>query len=272
MSTDLVHWLLAFVAATLIALAARSRRSLSASGMIAAIVTGTILVGTAGWWAGLLLVLFFASSSVLSHIDAKRSSIAQARGSERDAVQVLANGGVALAAAMILILSGQDEWSLVLAGAIAAANADTWSTEIGRTSRSLPRLLTTGRRVSAGTSGAVSLRGLAGALGGGALIAGPAALGWWAGWLPGSFPPLAGLVGITVAGVAGSLWDSLMGATVQDQRWCDTCQKITEQRVHRCGTPTRNVRGFEVITNDIVNVTCTLVGGGVGWLATTPFT
>jgi uncharacterized protein (TIGR00297 family) len=271
MSPDLAGWLLAFLAATVISVSARSRQSLSVSGMIAAIFTGTILVGSAGWWAGLLLVIFFASSSILSLRDTRRSPISQVRGPERDAVQVLANGGVALAAAILLAVTGNTGWALVFAGAIAGANADTWSTEIGRTSRSLPRLVINGRIVPAGTSGAVSQRGLLGALGGGALIGSGAALGWWTGWLPGDVPPLAGLISVTVAGFAGSLWDSLLGATVQDQRWCDSCQKLTEQRVHHCGTPTRSVRGIGLIDNDAVNLSCTILGGGVAWLITTPF-
>jgi uncharacterized protein (TIGR00297 family) len=271
MSPHLARWLLALIAATVISLAARSRRSLNVSGMIAAIVSGTVIVGSAGWWAGLLLVIFFASSSILSHRDTRRSAIKQARGAERDAVQVLANGGVAVVAAILLAVTGNTGWSLVIAGAIAGASADTWSTEIGRTSRSLPRLVTNGRIVPAGTSGAVSKRGLLGALGGGALIGAIAALGWWSGWLPGDVPALAGLIGVSVAGLAGSLWDSLLGATVQDQRWCDSCQKVTEQRIHSCGTSTQSVRGLAFVDNDVVNISCTVIGGGAAWLITTLF-
>jgi uncharacterized protein (TIGR00297 family) len=212
------------------------------------------------------LVAFFISSSILSHTGKGASAILQARGAERDAVQVLANGGVALGAAVLHGFTGAAGWIVVLAGSIAAANADTWSTEIGRTSRSLPRLITTGRQVPAGTSGAVSKRGLAGALGGAATIALLAAAGWIWDLLPGGVAPVPVLIGLTVGGFAGSALDSLLGATLQDQRWCDTCGKATEQRIHRCGSSTRSVRGISWIDNDVVNVTCAVTGGLVGWI------
>jgi uncharacterized protein (TIGR00297 family) len=265
MSPEITRWLLAALAAVTIALLALKRRSLNASGALAAFAMGTMLVGAAGWFSGLLLVAFFLSSSILSHAGTNRTSTSQARGAERDAVQVLSNGGVALASAVLYGLTGTIGWLLVLAGSLAAANADTWSTEIGRTSRSLPRLITNWRQVSAGTSGAVSGRGLAGAAGGGLLIATLAAAGWRLGLMPGDVAPGAAAVAIAIGGLTGSLVDSFLGATLQDGRWCNRCKKETEQRIHRCGTPTRSVRGIAWIDNDAVNVTCVLTGGLAAW-------
>lgn len=261
MAPDISRWLLAFTAASIVGLVAHRRRSLSVNGMLAAIATGTLLVGTAGWWAGLLLVTFFVSSSVLSRNDTGH----QARGAERDAVQVLANGGVALLAGIAFAFTTSSGWIAVLAGSIAAAASDTWSTEIGRTSRSQPRLITTGRTAQAGTSGAVSGKGLVGALLAATLIGFLASFGWQLGALPGSIAPLSGFLAVTIGGVAGSLLDSLLGATVQNQRWCDMCSTRTEQRVHRCGTATRSVRGASWIDNDVVNVCCVITGGVVSW-------
>ncbi len=270
MPHPLAHWTLAFAAAGVVVLAARRRRSLSVDGMATALVLGTVLVGTAGWWAGLLLVAFFVSSSGLSHAGRRETAQEQDRGEERDAVQVLANGGIALIAAILYGLTGAASWIAVLAGSIAAANADTWSTEIGRGSRTPPRLITTGRRVPAGTSGAVSARGLGGALAGGALIGLLAAIGWRWSLLPGNIGWLAGGLGITLGGFAGSLVDSVLGATVQERRWCPACEKETEQRVHRCGTPTVHRAGLAWMNNDTVNALCAATGAGialiVAWL------
>lgn len=263
MSDAAVHWSLAFAAAGVVVLAARSRRALSIDGMAAALTLGTVLVGTAGWWAGLLLVSFFVSSSVLSSASCRETAPEQDRGPERDAVQVLANGGIALAAAVFYAVTGAATWIAVLSGSIAAANADTWSTEIGHSSRTLPRLITTGRRVPAGTSGAVSGRGLGGALAGGALIAVLAAVGWNWSLLPGDLDWVLGGFAVTLGGFTGSLVDSLLGATVQERRWCPACAKETEQRVHRCGTRTVHHTGLAWMTNDTVNALCAASGAFV---------
>ena len=73
----------------------------------------------------------------------------------------------------------------------------------------------------------------------------------------------------TGGGVAGSAFDSLLGATVQAIYWCDTCAKETERQVHRCGARTRQVRGWRWLGNDLVNFFASAVGAlvavGIGW-------
>ena len=68
-------------------------------------------------------------------------------------------------------------------------------------------------------------------------------LGWTA--------PLA--MRVTLAGVFGATIDTLLGATVQARRWCDTCGRETERTVHDCGTTTRPLRGWRWLDNDLVN-------------------
>jgi uncharacterized protein (TIGR00297 family) len=258
--TDLTRWIIGVAGAIAIALLAVRLWALSLSGALAAIVLGSVVTGGGGWWAGLLLIAFFASSTLLSRIGADRTIVSTARGNRRDAVQVLANGGVALLAAVGHAVTQDAMWLVALAGSLAAANADTWSTEIGRTSPSPPRLITSGRRVPAGTSGAVSARGLAAALGGSALIAFLAATGIAAGWMPDPSGSGTAFLAVAVGGVVGSLVDSLLGATVQARRWCDTCGKATERAIHRCGTRTRPGGGLRWVTNDVVNAACIASG------------
>src|SRR5206468_12197817 len=87
------------------------------------------------------------------------------RGPRRTARQVVANGGVAAVAAVL------GSWPAA-AAAIAAAAADTWATEIGAFSPLPPRLITSGRRVTRGTSGGITVLGTLGRVAGAALIAG----------------------------------------------------------------------------------------------------
>jgi uncharacterized protein (TIGR00297 family) len=117
---------------------------------------------------------------------------------------VLANGGIAALAA----LAGNWTW---FAGALAAANADTWATEIGIHSRTPPRLITNGLRVPAGTDGGMTLLGTTAGIAGAGLIAGVS-------YLFGQ----PGTVAIAAAGIIGMLLDSLLGATVQGKvAWMD---------------------------------------------------
>jgi len=151
---------------------------------------------------------------------------------------------------------------------MAAVNADTWATELGVLSSRPPRLITTGRRVEVGASGGITWLGTGASLGGALFIGLMGELGSLTlhqGWT------VAGvlLLAATVGGLAGSLFDSLLGATVQAMYWCDSCRKETERKVHRCGTQTRLLRGWRWLGNDMVNFIASVVGGliaaGIGW-------
>jgi len=61
-------------------------------------------------------------------------------------------------------------------------------------------------------------------------------------------------------GVAGATIDSLLGATLQELRRCDACERLCEIDPHGCGAPTRRVRGIAGFSNDAVNLSATLAG------------
>jgi uncharacterized protein (TIGR00297 family) len=264
-SGSVLHALAGVGAAGIVALLAQHRRALSWSGVAAATVLGGIIVAVGGWAWGALLVAFFVTSSTLSIIRKQHREHASitARGHQRDAVQVIANGGIAMAAAVMAGFSASPYIFITFAGAIAAANADTWSTELGGLSTHPPRLITSGRRVSPGTSGGVTLLGLvAGVLGSvliGVLAAGMIA----AGWIQHQETGVASIVAIIGGGIAGTLLDSVLGATVQALYVCPVCGIVTERKVHGCGTVTRTIRGWEVMNNDVVNALATLCGAAV---------
>lgn len=259
-SPDVLRWLLALVGAACISGLAFYSRSLNASGLLAAIILGTSLVGAAGWWAGVMLVTFFVTSSLLSRSGRMGVELQGIRGSRRDAVQVTANGGVALACAVGFSMTGDVPWLIALAGSIAAANADTWSSELGRRSPRRPRLITTGQRVPAGTSGAVSWPGSLAAVGGASLIGSLAAIGHATGMFPSPFGSVTLLAIVAIAGISGALMDSFLGATIQERRWCETCEEQTEKRVHHCGQQTIRTGGLAGVTNDVVNGICVFSG------------
>lgn len=260
---SLVRLIAAVAAAALVATLARRFRALDRSGAVAAVVVGAAIVVAGGWWWGALLILFFVTSSALSRFGRRHHGDGQPiakRGAERDAIQVLANGGIPAALALASIGGQRALCYVAFAGAIAAVAADTWATEIGRHSRTPPRLVTTWKRVPRGTSGGISLLGTSGALGGACLIAVASTVGAAAGWAPDASDWQPMIARIAVAGFGGSLVDSLLGATVQAAYRCPRCDLPTEQRFHACGIATILVRGWPFVNNDIVNVAAALAG------------
>jgi uncharacterized protein (TIGR00297 family) len=162
---------------------------LTAAGAAAALAVGGATVWGVGWRGFGLLLAFFVSGSLLTK-----------GGGRRNARQVVANGGVAAAAALL------GAWP-AFAGAIAAATADTWATEIGAHSSTAPRLITSGTPVTRGANGGITPLGTAGGVLGAAVMGGLT-------WVLGPHDlRLAGLV--AVVGALGMLIDSLLGATVQ---------------------------------------------------------
>ena len=125
-----------------------------------------------------------------------------------------------------------------------------------------------GQQVEVGASGGVTWLGIAASLGGALFIG---VLGGLESLVLRQGYAYAGtlLLAATAGGLAGSLLDSLLGATVQAIYWCDACGKETEREVHRCGTETHLLRGWLWLGNDLVNFIASaagaLVAAGIGW-------
>jgi uncharacterized protein (TIGR00297 family) len=247
------------VGAAIVAVAARKSRTLSTSGALASAVVGTVSLA-AGWNWGMLLLAHFLAVSSLSKIGERRKAARIGpiveKGYQRDAMQVMANGGVYVLAAFAYVVAPSQVWYAVGIGALAASSADTWATEIGMLAAGAPISITSGRRVAPGTSGGITLLGTLAGVAGALFIAAGAALAMW----PVSFAAAA------LGGVAGSLADSLLGATLQARSYCDVCGALTERAVHTCGAPTRHAGGVRGFDNDAVNAVCSGVGALVALL------
>jgi uncharacterized protein (TIGR00297 family) len=246
-----------FVLAIIIAYLAYRVHSLNKSGAFAAILVGTVVFGCGGLQWAILLMVFFITSSGLSRAFKRRKRGLDekfSKGHERDAGQVLGNGGLATLFVLIHTLYPESIVGWVgFAASLAAVNADTWATELGVLNPTSPLMITDLRkRVEKGTSGGVSPVGTFASLLGSSVIALPAAL-FADNWL--LFPL------ITLAGLAGSLFDSFLGATVQAMYFCPADQKETEKHpLHTCGTRTVHIRGWKWLDNDWVNFACSVCG------------
>lgn len=251
---------LGFLIACLVAAGAVRSGALRRDGAAAAIVVGTACVA-AGWSWAALLVAFFVTSSALSHFRAdsraRRTGSIVAKGGARDALQVLANGGVFTLAALLSVIFPWSGWMSLGAGSLAAATADSWGTEVGTLSAASPRLITSWRPVPPGTSGGVTPLGLTASAAGALLIALTAWLLHW---------PAEAAAAAWAGGMAGALLDSLMGALIQVRRWCPLCDAGTERAVHVCGTATERAGGVRWLDNDGVNLLSVAAGAVVALL------
>lgn len=249
--------LLGALVAGVVAAYARRAGALTAGGQWAAFVTGSV-VAAAGWSWAALLIAYFVLSSVLTRTgrERKRALTESTLPShhERNALQVVANGGLFAAVVLLGELRGDPALLVAGLGALTAAAADTWATEVGLLWGGEPRSILTGRLMPRGVSGGITLVGVGASIGAAALFAGVGAA------LLGERPRGTVVAAVFLAGVAGSVADSLLGATLQSKRWCDQCRTWTERRVHTCKYRTQHARGIRWMTNDTVNFLATAVG------------
>ena len=228
--------------------------------MAAAILVGAACV-LAGWTWVALLFAFFISSTLLSRYGegAKRDRVDDVveKGGNRDAWQVMANGGLFASLAIVSLFSDSVLIQAAAAGALAASTADTWATEIGTLSQSMPRSLLSRKVVPPGTSGGVTSIGIIASFAGAAFIAVIAMLLDW---------PLVSVWGALAGGFSGSLIDSILGASLQSKRWCERCHHGTERAIHTCGTKSIHAGGIRWLNNDLVNLLSSLGGAAVGSL------
>ena len=183
----------------------------SASGTLTGVLLAlwAIILGGYGWFV--LLVTFFGLGGLASkyrYEEKIERGVAQENEGARGGGNVLANSAVALVAVVAYASSTSLDidplvFQFAFIGAVAAALADTFSSEFGGLFDT-PRLITTFERVPAGTDGGVTWQGgLAGAAGSGII----ASLAWL-------FFELAPAVtaAMFAAGVLGMVVDSILGA------------------------------------------------------------
>ncbi|GAB3853246.1 DUF92 domain-containing protein [Hymenobacter terrigena] len=174
-------------------------------------VLGVLIYLGSGFTGLALLALFFGLGTAASGwrvADKRRLGLAEENKGRRTAGQVVANAGVA---GLLGLLAWQYPPAapmacLMLAGSFAAATADTLSSELGNLyGRRYYNILTL-RPDTRGLNGVVSLEGTALGLAGTAVLAAAYCLGF--GWGP-------AFGWLLVAGTAGNLADSVLGATLE---------------------------------------------------------
>jgi uncharacterized protein (TIGR00297 family) len=233
---------------------------LTAGGALAAAALGSLTAMAGLDWMTLLLTFFF-SSVLLGRLGRntkqQKSVDVIGKAGPRDAAQVLANGAVfGVGAALALRGTVTDAANAVALGALAAATADTWGTEIGMLSTSAPRSILTGKRLETGMSGGVSTLGLTATVSGAGALAGAA---WLLRW------PAPTVLAAAVGGIIGAMADSVIGAALQQRRRSLRTGRMTERLTDVDGTPTESAGGLAWLNNDGVNFAATVIGAGTAY-------
>jgi uncharacterized protein (TIGR00297 family) len=196
------------------AIFARSIGGITTSGAAAGFLVTFVLFITGGRAMFGAVVLVFVLTYLATRFGRgrKRQLAIAERASGRDGAQVLANVGLAALAGALAYLT---PWRVPLLtaslAALAEAACDTVSSETGKALAQSARVVTSWRKVPAGTDGAISLPGTV--LG----IAAAVLVGWEA--VATKLLDVRFAVIAVVAGALGMLFDSLLGATLEGRGW-----------------------------------------------------
>ena len=265
-------FLLGGLFALLLAVFSIKVKFLNNSGATATFLLGTTIFGVGGLDWTVPLLTFYLLSSILSKLGHKRKAkfdLVFEKGSQRDAGQVYANGGVAWIMMVLYSLTDDPYIFFAYLGTLAAVQADTWATEIGTMwPNAKARLITTFKDVPVGTSGGVSIPGTSASFIGSLFVCSSAVL-MDVSWVH-KLGIVQSLLVIGVSGLIASLVDSFFGATVQAQYYDPIRQKVTE-RTHSVapdGSLVANelLKGYHFVNNDLVNTLCAISGSAVAYM------
>lgn len=155
----------------------------------------------------LLLFLFFVlgiATSKWKQEEKLQAGLEQEHDGIRSWGNAWGNGGVAFFCGVLHFLFPQGFFLVALAGSLAAATADTLSSELGNVYGKRYFDILTWKNGQKGANGVVSLEGtLLGIMGGAAI---------------GIFAPI-GMTSVCLGGAVGTLSDSILGATLERRGW-----------------------------------------------------
>ncbi|KAI9302850.1 integral membrane protein DUF92-domain-containing protein [Cunninghamella echinulata] len=266
--------LFAFILSTLLVIHSRRKKSLTVNGSAGAFLLGMVTFSSSYWLFTVALLTFFITSSKLTKVKAERKRQLEEDYdllSERNLIQVLCNGLIGGIAVSLFHAYGEStqcydltRWGKVLLwiyiGHYSCCAGDTWASELGILNKSDPFLITTGKRVQPGVNGAVSPLGLAASLGGGITIGIVSALSLLVDQRCSGFAWDLVVLG-SLAGLGGSLVDSLLGATVQETLYSKDKHMVVSSKDNNKDTVV--VSGWNILDNHQVNLLSSFITSGL---------
>lgn len=141
-------------------------------------------------------------------------------------------------------------YTLGYLSSISCSCGDTWASEVGSAVGGTPRLIITLQTVPRGTNGGVTIVGLVCSLAGGLFIGTSYYIALLLFAATDSCTPQWTVVFIAgMAGVLGSIIDSILGATLQYSGYSEEIKKV----VNAPGVGVKRISGYNVIGNHAVN-------------------
>ena len=256
----MIDYIIGFILSVAIAYIAYKKESLSKSGFIVATIYGLGIDIFGGRYFFAVMISFFISSSIFSHFKKNRKQKYERinkKTGKRDFTQVIANGLPSLIFGLLYYVTKNHIYILGFTTALAAANADTWASEIGMLSKSNPVSIITWEPIEKGISGGISPLGTIASLLGAAFISIISVIGY--GIVFGNNGNLVYIFLLsTLGGFLGSLIDSILGATIQAKYISSITNTITEKK-YSGGIENALYSGISVFDNNIVNLSSGLL-------------
>ncbi|MFW9927797.1 MAG: DUF92 domain-containing protein [Candidatus Thorarchaeota archaeon] len=237
---------------------------LTLDGSMAGFFMGMVIMGIGGFSLGIALLIFFIVGSFVTKLNNPSQQSSFEKGSStRDSMQAIAKAGFATIVALSTVFWKDNPIVfMIFIATLGTSLVDTIATEIGIYTKGQARyILAPWRTLKTGESGGISFNGtIAGILTAFIftmiivilIIIDPSINQI-------IFQTKVFLI-VPLASVCGMFIDSILGATIQEQRLCEICNKKVEAAIH-CSYKTKKVSGFSFIKNDMVNFLAVTLGG-----------
>ncbi|MDD4188079.1 MAG: DUF92 domain-containing protein [Bacilli bacterium] len=223
---------------SILALYALYKKKITLSGVIFAWVLGIIILTWGGYLAFTALALVFLLTIFTDKIKKTKKD------KTRDIKQMISNVLTASICIVIYYLTENNIFYIMYYAVIASSLSDTMASSIGTLSKKRPINIFTQKKLKTGEPGGVTLLGLLASLLGGIIIG-----------LIYLFSQLniSNFILISLMGLVGSLFDSILGTLFEGKYICQACGIKTEDKLH-CNLPTNLIEGYASIDNNMVNL------------------
>ena len=236
-----------------VAILSYKSRQLTLGACFTAFLLGFVLIYIGGFASLYIMLFFFITAGLISKVTKRNKTVDKInkKGSKRDSIQVLANGGLSALSLVLYYFTNDTIYIACFASSIAESTADTWSSEIGVLSSRSPVSILNFKPMKKGLSGGVSLLGTLSALIASFLIS----VLYYSCY---SSSTLLLFFIVLSSGFFASVLDSILGATVQVHYYDPKLDLVRECEIDEDGNKLDKIRGLRFFDNDMVNFTSNL--------------